>query len=329
MQNRKLVVTNINDDLREALEIKTETIKQPGSGEILVKNLFSGVNAADYLMAAGRYLSNNPPPFDLGSESAGEVIAVGEGVENLKVGDHVSVLSGGYSEYFLTKARFAIPVPQATAEVVGLMVSGLTAIIALEEIARIKKGETVLVTAAAGGTGSFAVQLAKAAGCTLIGTCSSDEKVDYLNSLGCDRPINYKKEDLKSVLKNEFPKGVDVVFDGVGGRTFDIALNALAIRGRLLVIGAISEYQTGPQPVSDLRIGYKLMNRSASIHGFWLMNFLNELPAYGQKLIAALMEGKIISSIDSTEFIGLEGALDAIEYLYSGANAGKVVVRYQ
>ena len=102
----------------------------------------------------------------------------------------------------------------------------------------------MLVTAAAGGTGQFAVQLAKLAGCHVIGTCSTDEKAAFLQRIGCDQPINYKRESLQQVLREEYPGGVGVVHEGVGGEVFNTCVKNLAVKGRLVVIGFIDSYQS-------------------------------------------------------------------------------------
>lgn len=326
----KLVGVKHSMNFREAVEIQKFSITDLAPDELLIKNYATGVNAADYLMAAGRYLSATPVPFDLGGETIGKVVAIGTDIDTFSVDDSVfTLLGGGFCDYYTVKARHAIPIPGLSAELVSLGVSGLTASIAFEEVARLKSGETVLVTAAAGGTGSFAVQLAKLMGCHVIGTCGSDSKVELLQTLGCDRPINYHVENLEDVLKAEYPKGVDVVFDGVGGEMFDTAVKYLAIKGRLLVIGSIAEYKSGPQKVDQIRIGYKLMNKSASIHGFWLMTYFREFgKSHMLKLAQLLSEGKLVAALDPTEFYGLEGAIDAVEYLYTGQSEGKVVVRY-
>lgn len=326
---QKLVATTQADDLRAACEIQDVPMKSPAEGEILVKTYYSGVNAADYLMALGRYLAPTPPPFDMGGESVGEVVAVGNNVDTLKVGDHIlSIGDGGYREYFTTPAKRAIPIPQALPEVVALGVSGLTASIAMEKTANMSSGENVLVTAAAGGTGSIVVQLAKIAGNTVIGTCGSDEKVDFLQALGCDRPINYRKEDVKSVLKSEFPDGMDIVFESVGGEMFDTALKALAIHGRLVVIGSISEYEAGPQMVTGPRIGYSLLQKSASVRSFWLMHFFKYATEHMMRLLTLVNEGKLTLSADDSSFKGAAGALDALDYMYAGKNIGKVIVDF-
>lgn len=124
-----------------------------------------------------------------------------------------------------------------------LIVSGLTASLSLEHVGRMTSGETVLVTAAAGATGSFAVQLAKLNKNHVIGTCSSDEKVEFLKNIGCDRVVNYRSEDLNKVLKKEYPKGVDLVYECVGGEMYETCVQNLALKGRIIVIGMISGYE--------------------------------------------------------------------------------------
>lgn len=326
---QKLVAVRSSDNLREAVEVQEVALTPPQAGELLVKTRFSGVNAADYLMAAGRYLAPTPPPYDMGAESVGVVAAVGEGVTDYREGDAVFAIGGGYREYFTLPANRAIRVPAANAEAVTVGVSGLTASLALEKVGEMTSNETVLVTAAAGGTGNFAVQLAKLAGNHVIGTCSSADKVDFLKSLGCDRPINYKAESLRDVLKQEYPKGLDIVFESVGGEQYDLALKHLAVRGRLIVIGAISEYASGPQPVTRVRDSYLLLNKSASVRGFWLMHFFRYAQEHASRLLGLLAEGKLVAAVDPQPFKGVAGAIDAIEYMYSGANVGKVVVAFE
>ncbi|KAJ8030893.1 Prostaglandin reductase-3 [Holothuria leucospilota] len=184
--------------------------------------------------------------------SLGEVVAVGSNVKHLSVGQPVACMNmGSYSEYQVIPSKSAIPLPDLKPEYIALMASGITADLAFTECGPLKEGQKVLVTAAAGGTGQFAVQLAKLAGCHTIGTCSTDQKAAFLKNIGCDRPINYNKEDLKTVLRTEYKDGVDVIYESVGGDVFDICFNALARHGRLLVIGAISSYNFDAKPHSS------------------------------------------------------------------------------
>ncbi|NWF70298.1 MAG: zinc-binding dehydrogenase [Chloroflexi bacterium] len=326
---RKLIAARHSKNFRDAIEIVESPLRDPAPRELLLRTRCTGVNAADRIMAAGAYIAATPVPFDLGGEAVGEVVAVGAQVQHYRPGDAVLTLGGGYSEYSYHPETRVFPIPRATPEIVSLGVGGLTASIALEVVGEMKSGETVLVTAAAGGTGHFAVQLAKLAGNHVIGTCSSDDKAGLLRTLGCDRPVNYRRENLHDVLKSEYPKGVHIVFESVGGDLFDTGLRHLAVRGRLITIGYIAEYDTGAQKVEQARVYSYLLPKSASVRGFWLNHFLRDhAPAHLLKLVGLLDSGKLTAEVDSRVFRGLEAVADAVEYLYSGQNHGKVVVSY-
>ena len=326
---KKLVATTLSTDFREAAEVVETERPEPGPNEVVVRNQFAGVNATDVNITAGRYDTAQKPPFDLGAEAAGEVVAVGEGVKHLDVGDAVvtSVIGGGYREYHCVRASNAVPVPSASPEAVSIMVSGLTASIALDEVGQMGGGETVLVTAAAGGTGQYAVQLAKRADNHVIGTCGTPEKVELLDTLGCDRPINYREEDVAAVLEQEYPGGVDLVYEAVGGALFDTCVDALADYGRLLVIGFVSEYTSGPEPVTRPRIYTKLLPKSASLRGFFLPHFADHFAPHMRRLFQLQQRGELHIAIDDREFRGVEAIPDAVEHLHSGQSRGKVVVR--
>jgi NADPH-dependent curcumin reductase CurA len=222
-----------------------------------------------------------------------------------------------------------VKVPQPTPEALPLIVCGSAASISLEQVGHLKSGETVLVTAAAGGTGQFVVQLAKLAGNHVIGTTSSDEKAAYLKSIGCDRVINYNKESVDEVLKAEYPKGVDLVFETVGGDMFKTAVNNIAPLGRIIVFGYISGYHgdKSAEPMLVNQLNPKLLMKSASVRGFLLGNHVPHIPAHIGRLVSLITEGKLKAGVDPTEFIGLEGIPDAIDYMYARKNIGKVVVK--
>ena len=329
---KRLVATQHSKDFREAVEVQDTPFPTPGPKEIVIRNKYAGANASDVMMAAGQYLIPTPLPSGMGAEAVGEVVLAGDEVEGISVGDSVLVnaIGSGYTEYFLTKAKHAVPIPAATPEIMSLSIGGLTASVALEEIGEMTTGETVLVTAAAGGTGQFAVQLAKIAGNHVIGTCSTAEKAAMLRSLGCDRVVNYKEEDLHAVLKAEYPKGVDIVFEGVGKAMFDTALRHMARYGRLITIGFISEYKGQPDAITDVRVYYKLLGKMASIRGFNLNLYFGKpiLAEHMMKLVSLLNEGKLQVSIDATQFKGVAGAIDAVEHLHAGKNNGKVIVTF-
>jgi len=228
----------------------------------------------------------------------------------------------------------AIPVPACDPRFLSILVSGLTASISLEKHGQLKAGETVLVTAAAGGTGQYAVQLAKLAGCHVIGTCSSQEKVDFLKSIGCDRAVNYKTESLNTVLKEEYKKGVDVVYESIGGDMFKTCMKHLAKFGRLIIIGQITTYQDGAagDTFSAAANSMMLLTKSASMTGFLLFHYFPDAKRHSAQLAQLMMEGKLTIGVDKGEgapggpFVGLEKVTDAIDYMYKRGNIGKVVV---
>jgi len=327
---KKLVATTFSTDFREAAEVVEEEIPEPGPQEVLVRNKYAAVNATDINISAGRYEPDADPPLDLGVEAAGIVVDTGREVRHLQDGDSVvtSTLGGGYREYNVVHASNAIQVPQPSPEALSIMVSGLTASIALEEVGDLAHDETVLVTAAAGGTGQYAVQLAKQAGNHVVGTCGTEKKVEFLEEMGCDRPIHYREENVAAVLADEYPDGIDLVYESVGGELFDICLDALARHGRLLSIGYVSEYKDGPEAIERERIYTSLISTSASIRGFFLPHFAEHFRSHMNKLLRQHRSGSLDIYVDDTPFEGVEEVPDAVEYLQSGESVGKVVIQF-
>jgi NADPH-dependent curcumin reductase CurA len=212
-------------------------------------------------------------------------------------------------------------------QLLALLPSGYSAAIGLFEIGELKPGETVLITAAAGGAGHLAVQLAKNHGCHVIGTCGGADKVDLLRSLGCDRVINYRDEDKDAVMRAEYPRGVDVALDGVGGSMFDFCTSHLAVRGRLVVIGYMEEYDSGPLVVPHPRIYAKIFFKSASVRTFIVPHHYAVVPKYRNLCLQQLAEGRLRPMLDTTQFVGLGSICDAVEHQKSGRNCGKAYVR--
>lgn len=334
---RKLLVTQLSPDFRKAVTLMPSVpVPVPGDGDLLVRNRYVGVNASDINFSSGRYDPSVNPPFDIGFEGIGEVVALGlSASKNFAVGQPVAyVQTGSFAEYTVVPAKTAIPVPSVTPEFLTFLISGTTAYISLKEFGNLSKGKRVLVTAAAGGTGQFAVQLAKHANCYVIGTCSSEEKAGFLKSIGCDLPINHKTENVASVIKEKFPEGVDVVYESVGGEMFDLSVKCLATKGDLIIIGFISGYKTplGILPVKESALPAVLLKKSASIHGFFLTHYLSEYKEAIISLVKLHRTGKLVCEVDNGElspegkFTGLESVFRAVDYLYTGKNIGKIVV---
>ncbi|MGB3588442.1 MAG: zinc-binding dehydrogenase [Tunicatimonas sp.] len=324
---QKLQAEAFSNKYREVVAIQEVALEEPVEEEVLIKNHFAGVNASDVNLIAGRYFADAPLPIDLGFEFIGKVQAVGSKVKHLKTGDAVMGIQagGGYREYVTLPAAQAIPVPEVSAEVMSMLTVGLAASIGLDIVGEMKSNETVLVTAAAGGTGHIAVQLAKLAGNHVIGTCGSSEKADLLTSLGCDRVINYKEEDVDEVLSTEYPDGINLVFENVGGKLFDTCVNHVAKLGRIVVCGFVSEYLQ-KETVTSPRIYHQLLWKSASIRSFLFSDFPEQIPTHLQKLIGLISEGKLNVTIDPKKFKGIDCVVEAMDYLYSGSNNGRVVV---
>ncbi|XP_067948550.1 prostaglandin reductase-3-like [Watersipora subatra] len=332
---RRLMVNRITYKFREACSIESVKTPKLGENDMLVKTRFVGINASDVNFSAGRYDPSKKPPFSTGFEGLGEVVQKGSNV-TLPLSQPVAYMSyGAFGEYHVINQREAIPLPVMNKEFLSLLVSGLTAGISLEKTGEIKKGETVLVTAAAGGTGQFAVQLAKITGCHVIGTCSTDSKAALLKELGCDRVVNYQKENLGDVLRKEYPRGVDVVYESVGGEMFDTCVNNLAQNGRLIVIGWISGYQSSKgfaTSKTSSSLPQRLLPKSASIRGFFLFNHSREIKPTAMKLFELYTANKLKCLIDNGvnsdkgPFLGLESIFDAVDYLYSKNSIGKIIV---
>ncbi|MBD2431088.1 MULTISPECIES: zinc-binding dehydrogenase [Fischerella] len=328
---KRLIAKQISQDFKSTVEIVEIPIPKPDTNQLLIQNKFAGINAGfDALLCQGKVpYVNLTPPFDLGVEAVGEVVAVGDNVEDFQVGDAVvtTVRGGGYREYQVIDANLAVKVRQSTPEVLTLMPTGISALLALEKVGEMKSNEVVLVTAAAGGTGHIAVQLAKLAGNHVIGTCGSQAKAELLQKLGCDRIINYRSENLNQVLKNEYPNGINLVFDCIGKQVFDTCVENLAIRGRLVVVGFISEYGKDLEQVTQPRIYHKLFWKAASVRGF-LMPLYQEYAAEARdRLLNLFYTNQLKVAIDPTQFHGIESIPTAVEYLLSGENCGKVVVK--
>lgn len=184
------------------------------------------------------------------------------------------------------------------------------------------------MTAAAGGTGHIAVQLAKLAGNHVIGTCSSEAKAKLLRQLGCDRIINYRTENLNQILKQEYPNGINLIFECVGKAVFDTCVENLAVRGRLVVVSFISEYANNVDQITERRIYQQLFWKFASVRGFLMPHYKEHIPRARDRLLNLFYTDKLKVAVDSTQFQGIESIPDAVEYLLSGQNCGKVVVRF-
>lgn len=229
----------------EVLTVEDIEIPAPGEGQIKIKQHACGVNFIDTYFRSGSYPSPVGLPFVSGNEGAGEVIAVGPGVKDFKVGDRVAyvVALGGYSQERLLPAERTVKLPDNISyeQAAGMMLKGMTAQYLLNRTYKVGKGTTVLMHAAAGGVGQILCQWANHLGATVIGTVGSPEKGELAKKNGCHHVINYSKEDFVARVK-EITGGklCDVVYDGIGKTTFPASLDCLHPLGYFVSFGSAS-----------------------------------------------------------------------------------------
>jgi NADPH2:quinone reductase len=227
----------------EELNYEEVDIPKPAPGQALVKITASGVNFIDVYQRTGLY--KLPIPFTLGQEAAGVIEALGEGVTGFQVGDRVAYTSvvGAYAEYSAVPAKMLVKVPKGIDLTVaaGAMLQGMTAHYLTHSTFPLKKGDTALVHAAAGGAGLLIVQMAKALGANVIGTMSTEAKAEIARKAGADETILYTTQDFETEVKRITDgKGVDVVYDSVGATTFLKSLNCIRPRGMMVTFGQSS-----------------------------------------------------------------------------------------
>lgn len=318
---------------RAATEIVTLPVTAPGPGEIAVRNCFCGVNGIfDTQIARDQvgYVRIAPPTLT-GVEAIGVVVAAGAGVTGFAVGDAVVTtrFGGGYREFNVGPAEGFARAPSPGRDWLALASTGVSALLALEHAGELRDGETVAVSAAAGGLGHLVVQLAKRRGCRVVAVCGGPEKAAFVRGLGADRVIDHRAEDVAAVLAAEFGGALDVAVDTVGGGVFDAFVDNLARHGRLVAGGAAQDLEGLPEVVTAPRIVHKLYYKAASVRGF-MNGLLPELwPRARRTLFDLHAAGGLDVTFDDMEFCGLDAVHDAVERLLSGRSMGKVTVDLQ
>lgn len=297
-------------------------------GEILLKTLFVSVDP--YLRGRMRDEPSYIEPFKvnepLESGMIAEVIeshnanfAVGDLVNGMLKWKKLQVSTGAG----LNKVDRSLAPASAFLGVLGL--TGITAYLGLEKIGKLRSGETLLVSGAAGAVGSIAGQIGKIHGCRVIGIAGSDEKIKHLKDLGFDGGINYKtSENLKKAIAAQCPNGVDVYFDNVGGEILDAALANLNKFGRVINCGAISLYNANKMPVGPRPEGI-LIKKSILMQGFTVRDYVKDFGPAIKQLSTWLNEEKI--SYSETVVEGFENIPQAFLDLFEGKNNGKMIVK--
>ncbi len=310
----------------ETLTLADVPAPEPGPGEVLIAVAAAGVNFADSLIIAGQYQEKPPFPFAPGLESAGRVLAVGDGVGRVEPGDRVLALTdwGAYAERAVARESdvFLLPDGMNFAEAAGFPITYGTAHGALRWHAGLRAEETLLVHGAAGGVGLAAVEAGKAIGARVIATAGGAEKLAIAEAHGADDLIDYRKEDIRERVKAMTGgRGADVVFDPVGGDVFDASLRCTAWGGRILVIG----FAAGRVPQIPANI---LLVKNIAAMGVYWGSYRKRAPARLAEEFAELFgwyeAGKLKPHVSHR--FDLSEAPAAIEMLTSRKSTGKVVL---
>ncbi|TFZ08648.1 NADPH:quinone oxidoreductase family protein [Ramlibacter humi] len=310
----------------DALQWKELPMPQPKAGEVLVRIHAASLNFPDLLIVQNKYQHKPPLPFVPGSEYAGVVEAVGEGVTQLKVGQNVACLSGtgGFGTHTIAPAALCMPLPPGFPHVdaAAFIMIYATSYHALVDRAQLKAGETVLILGAAGGVGTSAIQIAKTMGARVIAAASTDEKCELCKSLGADATINYSQGNLRDAIKAATDgKGPDVIYDPVGGDFAEPAFRSIAWRGRYLVVG----FAAGPIPSLPLNLA---LLKGASIVGVFWGDFARREPKANAAMMAELAkwyaQGKVKPVIDRT--MPMSQLKEAYAHMGSRGVKGKLVM---
>ncbi len=314
----------------EALSLVEEDIDSPKDNKILIKTKIISMDAGTRMWMSDREDSYQPP-LELGSSMVGVCLA--EVVEsdnpNFSRGDLVRGF-GEWADYAVVEAdsflKLEAGLDQEEAYLSVLGLNGWTAYVGVMEVGKPKEGETFLVSAAAGATGSLAGQIAKKAGCKVVGLAGSQEKCDWLvNDLGFDNAINYKTEDLDSALKDVCPNGIDIYFDNVAGDILNVVLQNLALYARIPLCGLIAQYNEKGSRMPGPENFDQLLMKRASITGFFCPDFLDDGPKIEEIMHDWYLEGSLKFKADVTN--GLENVLVSYKRMFNGDNIGKTLVK--
>ena len=331
MKNKQIILKNrpkgFPDENTWAIE--TVTIPELEEGEILIEHHYVSLDPAmrGWMNDTKSYI----PPVEL--EHVMRSGAIGKVIKNnnnpkFEIGDCVTSW-GGVQQYSISNGDGWYKVDEKLASMpmyLGTLgMPGMTAYFGILEVGKIKEGDIVLVSGAAGAVGSVVGQIAKLKGCTVIGIAGGQEKCDYLkNELGFDEAIDYKNENIYSALKKKCPKGIDVFFDNVGGVILDAALSKLRMHAKVVICGAISQYNNkhkinGPSNYLSL-----LVTRS-TMQGMVVMDYTKEFGTAAKQMGIWMKEGKLKSREDIYE--GIENFQETYNRLFSGKKNGKLVLK--
>lgn len=314
----------------DTLSLQEGPKPQLGRGEVLLRNLYVSMDATNRLWLGKRkelYIE----PLSLGDTMKGFTLSVVEESDNpaFAPGQIVTWL-GEWADYSVSNGLdlipFSAPAEVPLADAFGVLnIAGPTAYYGLLEIGQPRPGETVVVTAASGAVGSLTGQIAKLAGCRVVGTAGSDEKCRRLiEEFGFDAAINYKQPDFADKLAAACPNGIDIQFENVGGDILDHCLTLMNNGGRVVICGLIAMYNS-EQNVPGPYMFHNTIMKRLKIEGFVILDHMQDFPKMQYHLAQWMSQGKLNYRLEVIE--GLEHAVDALNSLYTGSNDGKVMIK--
>ncbi len=304
-------------------------VPEPGPGAVLVRNTWMSVDP--YMRPRMNDVASYVPPYELGRALDGPAVGkvVASRADGLAAGDTV-VHWHGWRDLVVLDAREARKVdtslasPQSYINVLGM--SGLTAWVGLLDIAELREGDVVFVSAAAGMVGGLAGQIARLLGHRTIGSAGTDAKVAHLREdLGFDAAFNYRSGPVAELLAEAAPDGIDVYFDNVGGDHLEAAIEVLREHGRVAMCGTISTYNAAGAPPAGLRNQFKIVGRRLTLRGFIASDHMGQMRAFREQIGPWLRDGRIVER--QTVVDGLERAPEAFIAMLRGENVGKMLVR--
>lgn len=328
-QNRQWVLASrpTGEPTMDNFEMETVGVPEPGPKEVLVRTLYMSVDP--YMRGRMRDAESYAEPWDVGDPMKARVVAE---VERSNHPDYEAgeIVSGDllWSEYAVAEADELRKIDpdrgpiEASLGVLGM--PGVTAYFGLLDVGEPTPGETVVVSAAAGAVGSVVGQIAKLAGCRVVGTAGSDEKVEWIESIGFDVGINYNDENVSDALEAACPDGIDVYFDNVGGPITDAVWPLLNVRARVPICGQISLYNETSVPTGPRKLG-QLITVRARVEGLLVSDYITQWGEALDQLGKWVQSGDV--EYEQTVVDGIENAPDAFLGLFEGENIGKQLVK--
>lgn len=330
-RNRRMVLAERPTGMVDASTVRLEEteLPQPGEGEALARVRYISIDPTirTWMNDAPGYL----PPIAIGEvvRSGGVAEIVQSNSEQYKPGELVFGFTGWQDYVIASQATGYQALPEGIPPTLALSlfgITGMTAYFGLLDVGRMQEGDVVVVSGAAGATGSTVGQIAKIKNAgKVIGIAGGPEKCRHLvENLGFDAAIDYKGENVPARLREAAPDGIDLYFDNVGGEILDACLARLALRGRIVLCGAIASYNESGTGKGIANTSNLIVKRGR-MEGFLILDYFDRLPAAREEIAGWLGEGKIKSSEHIVE--GLEHAPDALNLLFTGGNTGKVIVQ--